>query len=44
MRASVFTGFDQVPVPVTLAWDDPAQVIALIRTSTADASSLAAEA
>jgi len=66
MRASVFTGFDEIPVPVTLAWgehdrlvrppstppavtrsvvltgcghvptwDDPAQVAALIRGSTA---------
>jgi pimeloyl-ACP methyl ester carboxylesterase len=67
MRASVFTGFDEIPVPVTLAWgehdrlvrppstppavartviltgcghvptwDDPAQVVTLIRASTAD--------
>jgi pimeloyl-ACP methyl ester carboxylesterase len=67
MRASVFTGFDEIPVPVTLAWgehdrlvrppsappavartvvltgcghvptwDDPAQVTALIRGSTAN--------
>jgi pimeloyl-ACP methyl ester carboxylesterase len=69
MRASVFEGFDEIPVPVTLAWgdhdrlvrppsrppegvrtvilegcghvptwDDPAQVAALIRSSTAAAA------
>jgi pimeloyl-ACP methyl ester carboxylesterase len=69
MRAAVFSGFDEIPVPVTLAWgehdrlvrppstppavartvlltgcghvptwDDPAQVAALLRTSTTDAA------